>query len=481
MGYAKPKNVLFIGFDDLRPLLGCYDDPVAKTPNLDRFAERAMVFRNAHVQQAVCSASRASFLTGCRPDTVGVDYPYSDYFMKTFMPEHPTIMKRFMNEGWFAQSVGKLHHGTMEHLSVRSNSMWGRHYVAPENKNRPQKQNDPFEHPDVEDEAYSDGDIARLAIEGIRSHLAKGSDQPFFIATGFYKPHLPWSCPKKYYDLYETESMPLAEVKGLPENGLEYSVTNYALAKYAGENDEGGKLIPDERARQLVHSYFACVSFVDAQFGKVIDELEKQGLMQDTIIVVWSDHGYHLGDQSGWGKATNFSLSTHVPLMVYAPGMKNGGQQTYALVEQVDLYPTITELAGIETPDYLEGTSLVPLLEDPTRQWKSAAFFQFPRWGKNVGHVEGFGLQTERYRYIEWREREKGGPIGEIKERELYDYAKTPPEAVNLAGNPEYQQVIEELSQALEKGWKAALPPGIENNSNNALAPPFVTWTGSGE
>lgn len=479
-GAENPKmNVLFIGFDDLRPLLGCYGDPIAKTPNLDRFAERAMVFRNAHVQQAVCSASRASFLTGCRPDTVGVDYPYSRYFMNEFMPKHPTLQKHFMNEGWFAQAIGKLHHGCAEHLSVPSNSLWGRHYIAPGNKRRPQKECDPFEHPDVEDTAYSDGDIARLSVEMLRTHGKDG--QPFFLATGFYKPHLPWSCPKKYYDLYKTGDMPLAAVPGLPEGGFAHTVAHYALAKYAGENDESGKRIPDDRARQLIHSYYACVSYVDAQFGKVIDELDKQGLMDSTIIVVWSDHGYHLGDQSGWGKTTNFKYSTHVPLMAYAPGMKTAGHQTDALVEYVDLYPTILELAGLELPDYLEGTSMVPLLENPSKPWKTAAFFQFPRWGQEVGHVEGFGMQTERYRYIEWREREKGGPIGEVKVRELYDHTKTPLEAVNLIDHPEYKAVVAKLETQLSKGWKNALPPGIENFSDNPPAPPFVKWSGSGE
>ena len=448
----RPNNVLFIGFDDLRPLLGCYGDPVAKTPNLDRFAERSLVFRNAHVQQAVCSASRASFLTGCRPDTTGVDYPYSQYFMNEFKPKYPTIQKRFMNEGWFSQAIGKIHHGCTEHLSVPSNSLWGRKYVDLPNKGRPSKECDPFEHPDVEDEAYADGDIARLSVEMLREHAK--NEQPFFLATGFYKPHLPWSCPEKYYDLYQTADMPLAAVPEIPEGGFAHTVAHYALAKYAGDNDEGGKQIPDNRARQLIHSYYACVSYVDAQFGKVIDELDRQGLMDNTIIVVWSDHGYHLGDQSGWGKTTNFKYSTHVPLMVYAPGMKTAGQQSDALVEYVDLYPTILDLAGLEVPDYLEGTSLMPLLENPSRDWKTAAFFQFPRWGKEFGHTEGFGMQTERYRYIEWREREKGGAIGEVKCRELYDHSKTPLEAVNVVDHPEYASVVEKLENCTAVGHR---------------------------
>ena len=478
---SKPMNVLFIGFDDLRPLLGCYGDPVAKTPNLDRFAERALVFRNAHVQQAVCAASRASFLTGCRPETTGVDYPYSEYFMNAFLPKHPSIMRRFMDEGWFVQAFGKLHHGYTEDYSARTDPVWGRHYIDPENSKRPNKKNQPFEHPDVEDEAYADGDVARLTIESIRNHVATGTNQPFFLATGFWKPHLPWSCPKKYYDLYKTADMPLPAVKGLPENGVPCSRVHFALSGYAGEQDSDEHVVSDARARELIHSYYACVSYADAQFGKVINELEKLGLLESTIIVVWSDHGWHLGDQGMWGKSANFYLDTHAPLMVYAPGMKAAGKQTAALVEYVDIYPTLTELAGIETPDYLEGTSLAPLLDNPSQPWKKAVFSQFPHWHASVGHVEGFVIQTDRYRYIEWRERKNGGPIGEVKARELYDHSQMPLEAVNLIDHPEYKAVVAKLEKQLSRGWKAALPPGVENNANNPPAPPFVKWTQSGE
>lgn len=386
-----------------------------------------------------------------------------------------------MDEGYFTQMFGKVHHGYDEPLSARRFDNWAANrHILPENKDRPREELEPFEHPDVEDEAYADGQIAAATIEALRKHVESGREQPFFLATGFYKPHLPWSCPKKYHDLYKTDEMPLAIVRELPENGLPYSLAHFALGKWAGPDPEDG-VLPDDRARQLIHSYYATVSYADAQFGKVIDELDRLGLMENTIVMVWSDHGWHLGDQGMWGKSANFTADTHVPLIVHVPGMETAGQACHALVEYVDMYPTLTELAGLGIPEYLEGTSLVPLIEDPEREWKSAVFFQFPRWHRSVGHVEGFGIQTDRYRYVEWRERERGGPIGEVVGRELYDHDRDPHEGINVAGLPEHKPVVDEMSERLWKGWKAALPPGVENHSNIPHAPPVERWSGSRE
>ncbi len=478
----SPPNVLFIGFDDLRPLLGCYGDPIAKTPNLDRFAAKALRFTRAHVQQAVCSASRASFLTGCRPDTTGVDYPYSEYFINEFIPKHPTMMARFMQEGYFTQTFGKIHHSYDEPLSTKNFDNWIKNrYILPENKSRPNKDCEPFEHPDVDDSAYADGEIADQTIAALRLHATENSGQPFFFGTGFYKPHLPWSCPKKYYDLYKTEDMPLAEVKGAPENGLPWSRSHFSLVGYAGPKDTDEQIVPDERAKELIHSYYACVSYADAQFGRVIDEIDRLGFWDNTIIVMWSDHGWHLGDQGMWGKSANFYLDTHAPLMIYAPGMKTAGEICNALVEYVDIYPTLTELVGIKTPDYLEGTSLVPLLDNPARKWKRAVFAQFPQWHQSVGNIEGFVIQTDRYRYIEWHRREKGGPIGEKVGCELYDHKNDAIESRNIAGLPENSTLVDALSKQLAEGWRAALPPGVVSRADNPPAPPFVKWKKSHE
>ncbi|MDF1825040.1 MAG: sulfatase [Verrucomicrobiales bacterium] len=447
-------NILFIGFDDMRPLMGCYGDPVAKTPNLDAFAKRSVLFSNAHVQQAVCAASRASFLTGCRPETTGVDYPYTKEFETTFIKDHPTITTRFHDEGYFTRVIGKIHHGSLdEPLSAPIYKRFTLHgHILPENKKLRQGQRQPFEHPEVADNAYADGLLADETIKTIRQQ--KKNEDPFFLAVGFFKPHLPWNCPKKYYDLYQTSEMPLAKVRELPVDGFPWSTYHVAVNAYAGPDPSNENILKDKRSRQLIHSYYACMSYVDAQFGRIIDELDRQGVMDDTIIVVWSDHGYHLGEQAMWGKSANFFLDTHVPLLVYTPTLKTAGETSPALVEYVDLYPTLTELAGLGTPDYLEGTSLTPLLEAPDREWKSAVFAQYPRHDR-----EGFVVQTKDYRYIEWRERSEGGPIGEILGRELYDHRTDRYEARNLAGEADFQAVVSQMSQQLADGWKSALPP----------------------
>lgn len=447
-------NILFIGFDDMRPLMGCYGDPIAKTPNLDRFAEKSVRFSNAHVQQAVCAASRASFLTGCRPESTGVDYPYTDEFSSTFIKQHPTITTRFLNEGYFVRVNGKIHHGSLdEPLSAPIYKPFARQsHILPGNKKLKQRQRQPFEHPDVADNAYADGLLAEETIKTIRRQ--KDGGKPFFLAVGFFKPHLPWNCPKKYHDLYRTADMPVARVKELPVNGLPWSTYHVAVNAYAGPKPSNDNILNDQRSRQLIHSYYACMSYVDAQFGRVVEELEKQDLMKDTIIVVWSDHGYHLGEQAMWGKSANFHLDTHVPLMIYTPDCPGTGQTSPALIEYVDIYPTLTDLAGIDTPAYLEGTSLTPLLKSPGREWKTAVFAQYPRHDR-----EGFVIQTRDFRYIEWRKRTGGGPVGEIVGRELYDHRENKIEAENLANQPEFADVVTDLSKQLAAGWKAALPP----------------------
>lgn len=451
-------NILFIGFDDMRPLIGCYGDSIARTPNLDRFAKKAVRFSNAHVQQAVCAASRASFLTGCRPETTGVDYPYTDEFTSTFIKKHPTITTRFFNEGYFVRAIGKIHHGSLdEALSAPIYKRFALHnHILPENKKLKQRQRQPFEHPEVADNAYADGLLADETIKTIRRQ--KDRTEPFFLAVGFFKPHLPWNCPKKYHDLYQTEDMPIAKVRELPVDGLPWSTHHVAVNAFAGPKPSNDNILKDRRSRQLIHSYYACMSYVDAQFGRIVDSLEKQGLMDNTIIVVWSDHGYHLGEQAMWGKSANFYLDTHVPLMIYTPNSAGAGQTCTALVEYVDLYPTITELAGLETPDYLEGSSLTPLLKEPGRKWKSAVFAQYPRHDR-----EGFVIQTKNFRYIEWRKRTEGGSVGEVVGRELYDHRNSRLEAKNLANQPGFEGMVAALSKQLADGWEAALPPNSGN------------------
>ncbi|VGO18651.1 sulfatase-like hydrolase/transferase [Pontiella sulfatireligans] len=457
-------NVLFIGVDDLRPLLNCYGETQMITPNIDRLAKQGLMFNRAYVQQAICSASRACLLTGCRPDTTGVDYPYPKNWFEDFVPEHTTIPTFFTQNGYYTRTLGKIHHGKENFdrgLTEANYRATVTEYKLPENeskymveqpngkKKRTVKNVKPWEHADVEDAQFIDGQMTQETIATIRRAVKQ--DKPFFIAPGFTKPHLPFVCPKKYYDLYNPEELTLSPhpVRN-KENQPDFTIAgNSGPIKWWNFQDG----IDDDNARQLIHSYYACVSFIDAQVGLLLDELERQGIMDKTIIVFWSDHGWHLGDHGNWGKATNYELATRSPLIVSVPQMTSKGQKTDALVEYVDLYPTLTELAGLEAPDWLEGNSFVPLLDDPAQPWKRAAFSQYPR-----GSKEGYSVRTEQWRYTEWRDQN-----GKIVFQELYNSEKDPIEAKNLAPSPEYKDQLAAMKKVLDEGWKQSLPPERPN------------------
>lgn len=472
---VKP-NVLLIIADDLRTELNCYGADYIHSPNIDKLAEEGVLFNRAYVQQAVCSASRASFLSGVRPNTTGVDYPYSKYFMNKFWPAHPMLAEYFEQNGYYAHTFGKIHHGPpdklkTEHYMPETGLNTGMYYALPENivKGGTEgrgKETPPYECADVPDEAYRDGLIAEEAVKIISQQ--KENDKPFFLAVGFKKPHLPFTAPKKYWDLYEESEMPLAPNQYHPENSPSYSTNHYALANYAGLNyyNSPDNILPDNYQRKLIHAYAACISFIDAQVGKLIESLKETGKYDNTIIVFISDHGWHLGHQQMWGKTTNFENSTRAPLIVSAPGYKKEKRSTQ-LVEYVDLYATLCDLADIEIPEYTEGTSFKPLMKNPDREWKTAAFSQFPRTRK----MEGYSIRTADYRYTEWRFSD-----GKIDSIELYDHRKDAIESINIAYKKENESLIKELSQRLNASWKDALPKGVVNNSNNPVAPPHVSY-----
>jgi arylsulfatase A-like enzyme len=262
------------------------------------------------------------------------------------------------------------------------------------------------------------------------------------------KPHLPFNAPKRYWDLYDPQKIPLAPERSAPKGAPRPARTGWnELRGYHGMPRSGP--MPADTERELIHGYAACVSYVDAMIGRVLDELKRLGLEDDTIVVLWGDHGFKLGDLGMWCKHTNFERDTRVPLIVRAPGMKARGKSTDALTELVDLYPTLCELAGIDLPAHLQGTSFVPLLEDPSRSWKSAAFSQFPR-----GEVMGYTMRTRHNRYTEWRKL-KGG---EVVDRELYDHREDPEESKNLAKDSKFAARIDELSGQLRAGHEAARP-----------------------
>lgn len=464
MTKAKP-NVLFVVVDDLRPQLNCYGVDWILSPHIDRLAGEGLTFERAYCQQAICAPSRASVLSGCRPDTTTI-YDLRTP-LRTAMPDVLSLPEHFKQHGYETVSIGKVYHHAKDDRQgwstepFQSQGDWkGRGYLTDEaiaviaqsdaalaaQGSTRRGLGPAFEAADVADDDYHDGKDALAAIAELErlAHL----DRPFFLALGFHKPHLPFNAPKRYWDLYDAETVPLALNPFAPEGVTEFSLTNFGeLRGYFGIPKEGR--VPDDLARRLVHGYAACVSYMDAQLGKVLDELERLGLREDTIVILWGDHGWKLGEHDSWCKHTNFEIDARAPLLIRVPG-KPGGQRTAALVEFVDMYPTLADLCGLSIPEHCEGTSFAPLLDDPARPWKLAAFSQYPR----RGNVMGYTMRTDRYRYTEWWQRE----TGDVLARELYDHARDPQENVNAVSKPEYAEAVVQLARQLRQGWRAAVP-----------------------
>jgi iduronate 2-sulfatase len=462
MASQSRRNVLFIVIDDLRSTTGCLGDKNAVTPNMDKLASEGTIFLNAYCQQAVCNPSRASVITGMRPDTLKV------WDLKThFRKHHPNIVtlpQLFRRHGYYTQSFGKVLHGqgvpstdppswsaepVWDHLSKRDQ------YVLPQNRPGDDSgKQAAAECADVPDEAYIDGKVAAEAVKKLEE-LA-GNSQEFFLAVGFRKPHLPCSAPKKYWDMYERKTFENNDWPALnkPEDGPDIALHNWKeLRGYTDIPNIGP--VPPEKAAEVRHGYYAATSYTDAQIGKLIDTLDRCGLRDNTIICLWSDHGFHLGEHTIWCKTSNYEFDARVPLILSTPH-KNKGQICKKLVELVDMYPTLVELAGLSLPGGLEGTSMVLLLDDPNRDWKTAVFTQFPRpaYYKKKYDVMGCAIRTERFHYIEWIDVKKKQAIAV----ELYDHKIDPYELTNLAQKEQHQPIVKELSQCLKKGWKAALP-----------------------
>jgi len=460
---TKPlSNVLFIAVDDLRPELGCYGKDYIQSPNIDRLASQGMVFNRAYCQQAVCSPSRTSLMTGLRPDSSHV-YDLQTYFRDVVPASVTTIPEHFMQQGYHAEFWGKIYHAAIldspswsiegGNQDRRIEPQWPmenwRAYVTDES-NAMADQNDgggpPYERAVVPDTAYPDGIVAERAIETL-NQLSQ-QDQPFFLGVGFYKPHLPFNAPQKYWDLYDPAEIELSDQDTPPDEAPAVAFTEwgelraYSLIPRQGE-------VSDSMARNLIHGYRACVSYTDAQIGKVVDELDRLGLRDNTIIILWGDHGWKLGDYGDWTKHTNFELDTRSPLIVSAPGMETAGQQTDALVEFVDIYPSLCELAGLPLPNHLQGKSFVPLMSDPSQDWKQVALSQFPR---QRGEVMGYSMRTDRYRYTRWQD-----TSGTMVAQELYDHQDNPIAHQNLAVSAEYADTVQRLDILLTQEWATSL------------------------
>jgi iduronate 2-sulfatase len=485
--FAQSKgkyNVLFIAVDDLRPQMGCYGQKQMHTPNLDRLAEKGIVFNRAYCQQAVCSPSRTSLLTGLRPDSTKI-YDLQTHFRLT-IPNVVTLPQYFKKNGYHTQALGKIYHGGLNDShswSVRHWQPTGPSYCDPgiiqemnreleeimaKNKgpaveilkkdpqtSQPLKVSRPkfrvrgpsWESANAPDNALPDGQTAEKAIELLQSV----KDQRFFLAVGFLKPHLPFVAPKKYYDLYPSDKITVADNIFAPKDAPKQALHNYGELRNYNDIPKEGPLTQN-KTKELTRAYYASTSYVDAQIGRVIDELDKLGLRENTVIVLWGDHGWQLGEHALWCKHSNFETSTHSPLIINTPDMPETNVKTEGLTEFVDIYPTLCDLCDLPVPEGLEGVSLAPLIKSPDRPWKEAAFSQYPR-GKNI---MGYSMRTDHFRYTEWIKTDEDKTIAV----ELYDHTADPKENVNVAAKPEYKEIAQSLSCKLHKGWQAAKPQG---------------------
>jgi iduronate 2-sulfatase len=463
-GSAAPRpNVLFIAIDDLRPALGAYGDPLAKTPHLDRLAARGMTFDRAYCQHALCAPSRASVITGLRPERfpqVSAGVQAAHY--RDAVPDVVTLPQHFKDHGYHAESIGKVNHVYPPILDPVSWSVPERladivkrdEYLAPENRVGgfldPMVKGRAVEAVAAPDNAYVDGQAADAAIEA----LGRLKDRPFFLAVGTKRPHLPWAAPRRYWEMHRREDfvVPSENARPFSDEWLRQYPWRYEFRPGAGELRGYVDIAPTTvvepgKAAELRHGYYAAVSYVDAQIGRILDALDKYDLSRRTVVVVWSDHGFHLGENGQWGKKSNTELDLRVPLIVSFPGRATPGARTSALVELVDLAPTLAELAGLPVRAEWEGSSFVPLLAQPDLPWKRAVFSQYVRGG-----VVGRAVRTAGHRYIEWRRE----PTGEVVDRELYDLERDHLQRNNLAAS--HAGLCNELAGVLQAGWRESRP-----------------------
>ena len=430
--------MLFIIADDLRPLLGCYGHSEMHTPNIDALAKRGTLFNRAYCQFPVCNPSRSSILTGLRPDTISV-YDNDAYFQNN-LPEAVTLPQHFKAHGYHTQSIGKIAHGLAALFDQLSWSVpiW-RQWSGPIDR----KTILSWEALDVADDELWDGQTANKAIEV----LVELQNTPFFLAVGFHKPHLPYSVPRKYYDLYNSQAFDTYANATLPEDLPQIAQTSWnEIESYQDIPNEGP--LSEENALALIRAYAASTSYMDAQVGRILQQLGALSLSENTVIVFVSDHGFHLREHGMWRKNTLFEVALRLPMIISVPGQQPN--RTDALVELVDIYPTLCEASELSKPSQLEGLSLMPVIEQPERLWKSIVFSQLTQ-----GEVHGYSMRTAQYRYTEWG-------VDGWHGRELYDYDTDPNETVNIVDLPENAELVVHLSEQLHAGWRAALPDARE-------------------
>ncbi|MFC4992035.1 sulfatase [Rubritalea tangerina] len=481
---TEKPNVLFIVVDDLKPYLACYGDPVAITPNFDRLAKQGTLFTKAYSNQAVCGPSRCSTFTSLRPDRTRVHDLKTDFLAES--PWVVSLPEHLRNHGYSTAGSGKLFHGGKSD-KIMNQRAWhalvdeaqlpfnpnypkpAKHYQNPKSQAAYQaalangkkgffaltkalkdaNANPSTECLNIPDDAYIDGAITKQSIQFI--HQLSNSSKPFFIAVGFKKPHLAFTAPKKYWDLYDPNSLKLATYQKAPKGAPKYAAHTWGELK-AYSDIQADTPVPPNKQRELIHGYYACVSYIDAQIGKLLDTLEAKNLTQNTLIVLWSDHGWHLGDHGLWCKHSNYEQATRSVLMFSGPGVKTN-QQIHNPVELIDIFPTVCELTQTPQLPNLDGISLSPSLNDPNHQSRRFAISQYPR------HITmGYALRDNNYRYVAWlKNPNPKTPLTQlenIRDEELYKLSSDPLETTNLALHAEQQARITSFRDALNTHLK---------------------------
>lgn len=490
---AKKPNVLFISVDDLRPNIGCYGDKLAVTPNIDGLASRGMRFNRAYCQVAVCNPSRASLMTGRKPDTLGV-WTLPIHFREA-MPNAVTIPQWLRKFDYTAVSHGKIYHNPTPDPQSWSEPIRDlprlpypypdgtRDIINTAQAELPQKdwrkknlRAISTASPDLPDNKLLDGARTDMCIEDLK-RLGR-SERPFFLAMGYIRPHLAFVAPRKYWDMYDPEQLPILTDEKMPTDAPPYALHNNSeLSHYVDLIDMprpwDDETVPPQKMKQLMHGYYACVSYVDAQIGRLLRTLEEEGLQDNTIVVLWSDHGWKLGEYRGWGKMTNYEIDARVPLIISAPGMKTAGQHSDSLVELLDLFPTLCEMTGIEVPDFVEGKSLVPVLQNSAAAVREAAVSQYYRRHEGSEYM-GYSLRTDRHRYTEWRD----FTTGEVVDQEMYDHEVDDQEMTNIAKSAP-AQVVERLSILLKSTHppkELVMTPAVHSNPGSGRFPAELSF-----
>jgi uncharacterized sulfatase len=441
----RKKNVLFIAVDDLNMSLGCYGHLLVKSPNIDRLARRGVRFERAYCQFPLCSPSRVSLLTGMRPDRTRVFDLLTDF--RDIHPDVITLPQLFRNNYYFSARVGKIYHYHVP-LHIGTNGLddersWNKR-LNPRGIDKDEEDKLRILTPGLtnlgesltyladgsKDTEQTDGILADEAVKLLKAHR----DKPFFLGVGFYRPHVPWIAPKKYFDLYSLDRITVPKI---PAKDRETK----PAAALAGQNFAriANYGLDEAQCREAIRAYYACASFVDAQIGKVLDALVRLKLADRTIVVLWGDHGWHLGEHGLWQKMSLYEESLRVPLIIAVPGMESAGKSCPRIVESLDVYPTLAELCGLRAPAQLQGKSLCPLLENPKGKWKELAFSQVTRPEQSMGRT----VRTARWRYTEWG--------AGREDMELYDHEHDPHEWKNLATDPAHAVTVKELKGLLKQ------------------------------